>query len=345
MLKPFVFLFTLVNFIICCAYALKYLKDSSMFSQSDVLISSMGVLDFVSAMMLMVGTSLFANQPTNVHNSLVEVSCTFIYAGYTLGSRTTYLMMLLIAVTRYVAICRPQDYYTWFSRPKLNFYLALLLAVSLGQMSVQQLISCHLPMSWFNLLGGDSLAEKVERSHAHYNMFKQLWQINAFEKFGLVILTLSIITTLYIKIINHINFVTPTQLANSDDAAQVRSIRRTFIIYLVYLYLIMFPQTGMELFFTYEFLTQHDIWTNPETFYKNLRLLVGTQFVYSSIYVLNPITVFWLNPDHGATINHFFNSLFELTGLYVLDEGAVFLSMAMAAVYNNSDKNKRGNIT
>ncbi|XP_063711539.1 uncharacterized protein LOC134839845 [Symsagittifera roscoffensis] len=249
---------TLVNFIICCAYALKYLKDSSMFSQSDVLISSMGVLDFVSAMMLMVGTSLFANQPTNVHNSLVEVSCTFIYAGYTLGSRTTYLMMLLIAVTRYVALCRPQDYYTWFSRPKLNFYLALLLAVSLGQMSVQQLVSCHLPMSWFNLLGGDSLAEKVERSHAHYNMFKQLWQINAFEKFGLVILTLSIITTLYIKIINHINFVTPTQLANSDDAAQMRSIRRTFIIYLVYLYLIMFPQTGMELFFTYEFLTQHD---------------------------------------------------------------------------------------
>ena len=59
---------------------------------------------------------------------------------------------------------------------------------------------------------------------------------------------------------------------------------------------------------------------NPNELYKNLRILMEVQFIYSSIYVLNPITVFWLNPNHGPTIRDFFLTLFEAVGLYVQDE-------------------------
>ena len=92
---------------------------------------------------------------------------------------------------------------------------------------------------------------KISFSH-----FQLMWQVNVYEKFILLMIIISIISTLYIKIINHMNNITPIQLINSDDESQVRTIRRTFILYLLYLYFIMFPQSGLEMFFTYELLNE-----------------------------------------------------------------------------------------
>ncbi|XP_063711156.1 uncharacterized protein LOC134839508 [Symsagittifera roscoffensis] len=310
---------TLLNFVIASSYVVKFFRETSEFNQSDLLIISMAVLDFLSALMLLTGTAFMVNQPIDSSRALMEISCSIVYGGYTLGSRTTYLMMLLIAVTRYVAICRPQDYYTWFSRPKLNFYLGLLFVISFFQVAAQQVISCHLPLKWFQVRDG-SFRQIYANFGDHYPTFKLMWQVNVYEKFILLMIIISIISTLYIKIINHMNNITPIQLINSDDESQVRTIRRTFILYLLYLYFIMFPQSGLEMFFTYELLNEDLLTKNPNELYKNLRILMEVQFIYSSIYVLNPITVFWLNPNHGPTIRDFFLTLFEAVGLYVQDE-------------------------
>ena len=72
---------TLINLIICCSYLLKLYRDPPEFNQSDLLILSMATLDFLSALMLLVGTTMLINQPVDTPSAIIEISCTFIYGG------------------------------------------------------------------------------------------------------------------------------------------------------------------------------------------------------------------------------------------------------------------------